>query len=66
MRYEFIVCGAVPQAAMAQLPQLTSAPYPTGGTAIFGPVIDEAEASSVLALLIALGLTVVDMRRLPD
>ena len=66
MRYEFIVQGTVSQDAMAALPRLSAIPYPTGGTALFGPMQDAADVSSVLALLHDLGLVVIEMRRLPD
>ncbi len=66
MRYEFIVAGTVTEAAEAELPEMSSAPYPTGGTTLFGPLQDEADALSLLARINALGLAVVEMRQLPD
>jgi len=66
MRYEFIVRGTLPEDAVAELPELSSTSYPTGGTALFGPVRDEADVSSLLARLHDLGLSVVEMRQLPD
>jgi hypothetical protein len=66
MRYEFIVQGTVSEDALAALPELSSIPYPTGGTALFGPVRDEADVSSLLARLLDLGLSVIELRRLPD
>jgi hypothetical protein len=66
MRYEFIVQGTVSDDALAALPELSSIPYPTGGTALFGPVRDEADVSSLLARLMDLGLSVIELRRLPD
>lgn len=66
MRYEFIVLGTVSDDAKAALPELSSGPFPTGGTVLFGPVRDEADVSSLLARISDLGLTVVEMRRLPD
>jgi len=66
MRYEFIVAGNVSEHAMAALPELSSTPFPTGGTVLFGPVEDDADVSSLLARIGSLGLTVVEMRRLPD
>ena len=56
MRYEFIIRGSVSEDVMAALPELSSTPYPTGGTVLFGPVQDESDV----------GLSVVEMRRLPD
>jgi hypothetical protein len=66
MRYEFIVQGTVSDDALAALPELSSIPYPTGGTALFGPVRDDADVSSLLARLMDLGLSVIELRRLPD
>lgn len=66
MRYEFVVEGCVSDAVAAELPELVCAPYPTGGTSLFGPVRDEADVSTLLARLRALGLTVVTARPLPD
>jgi hypothetical protein len=66
MRYEFIIRGSVSEDVMAGLPELSSTPYPTGGTVLFGPVRDESDVSSLLARFSDLGLSVVEMRRLPD
>lgn len=66
MRYEFIVNGSVSDVVMAALPELRSAPYPTGGTVLFGPVRDASDVSSLLARFSDLGLSVVEMRPLPD
>ena len=66
MRYEFIVTGSVPQDVKAELPEMTSTVYPTGGTALFGPIRDEADVLTMLARIHCLGLSVVEMRRLPD
>jgi hypothetical protein len=56
----------VSEDVMAGLPELSSTPYPTGGTVLFGPVRDESDVSSLLARFSDLGLSVVEMRRLPD
>lgn len=66
MRYEFIVLGTVSEDAMAALPELSSSPFPTGGTVLYGPVRDEADVSSLMARIADLGLTVIEMRQLPD
>jgi hypothetical protein len=66
MRYEFIIQGWPSEDVMAVLPELSSTPYPTGGTALFGPVQDEADVATLLARFADLGLSVVEMRRLPD
>ena len=66
MRYEFIVQGSVSDAVQAQLPELSSTRYPTGGTALFGPVQDEADVLTMFERISSLGLCVVETRRLPD
>ena len=66
MRYEFIVRDTVPDGVGAELPELSSTGYPTGGTALFGPVRDEADVASLMARLRDLGLSVIEMRQLPD
>ncbi len=66
MRYEFIIQGTLSPDVVAALPDLSSTPYPTGGTVLFGPVRDEADVATLLAQFADLGLSVVEMRRLPD
>ncbi|QIM22057.1 hypothetical protein G7075_14480 [Phycicoccus sp. HDW14] len=66
VRYEFIITGAVSEAVQAELPEVASTTYPTGGTALFGPVEDEADVLTLLARITGLGLSVVEMRQLPD
>ncbi|HSF98358.1 MAG TPA: hypothetical protein VLA55_06670, partial [Ornithinibacter sp.] len=65
-RYQFIVGGSVSDDVMAALPELQSAPYPTGGTVLFGPVRDASDVATLLARFADLGLVVVEMRPLPD
>ena len=66
MRYQFIVTGSPSDTVGAQIPEMASAPFPTGGTALFGPVRDEADILTMHARLRDLGLSVIEMRRLPD
>ena len=66
MRYEFIVEGHVSEAVVADLPEMISSAYPTGGTSLYGPVRDEADVSSLLARILDHGLSVVEVRALPD
>jgi hypothetical protein len=66
MRYQFIVTGPVSEADEAELPEMTCTTYPTGGTTVFGPVQDEADVWSMLARIRDRGLSVIDMRPLPD
>ena len=66
MRYQFIVRGSVSEAVAEDLPEMTCTSYPTGGTSLHGPVRDEADISSVLARMLDHGLSVVELRSLPD
>ena len=66
VRYEFIIKGSVGPSVASVLPQMRWCTYPTGGTSLFGPVQDEADVLTVFQALAALGLTVVEFRRLPD
>ncbi len=66
MRYEFIVQGEVPDDVLLELPELAATPYPTGGTALFGPVRDGADVRTILARIESLGLHIVEVRTLPD
>lgn len=66
MRYQFVVSGSVPDAVVADLPEMSCATYPTGGTALYGPVRDESDVTTILARILAHGLSVVEVRPLPD
>lgn len=66
MRYEFLITGAVTETVRAAFPGFDFAGGPAGGTVIYGPVRDKAELRGVLARCDELGLTVVEMRQLPD
>lgn len=66
MRYAFIVKGPVREEVLAELPGAAAAASPTGGSVIYGPVRDDADVASWLAVLIAAGVSVVEMRPLPD
>jgi hypothetical protein len=66
MRYQFVVQGPLTDTVVADLPELSHVAYPTGGTALYGPVRDEADVSSLLERLYSLGLSVVDVHPLPD
>ena len=66
MRYEFIVEQRVQDDVASQVPELSTAAFPPGGTSLFGPVRDEADVQTLFARLRHLGLSVVEMRRLPD
>ena len=66
MRYAFIVPGSVPKAVDAVLPEFESTNYPTGGRAPFGPAQDESDLLTILSRITALGLSVIEVRLLPD
>lgn len=66
MRYQFVVQHAVSDEMAAELPDMCVTSFPTGGTAVFGPVRDEADVWSMFARISNLGLSVVDVHPLPD
>lgn len=64
-RYEFRVAQRLSATAAASFPELTvRAGSP--GTVLFGPVRDDAELHGILSRLQLLGLTILDVHRLPD
>jgi len=65
-RYEFLLPGRLSEAVRAAFPELTAQPGATGGTVLFGPVEDGAHLHGLLDRFQSLGLTVVELRRLPD
>jgi hypothetical protein len=65
-RYEFLLAGRVSEAALAAFPELTARASPVGGTVMFGPVADGAQLHGLLDRFQTLGLTVVELRQLPD
>lgn len=65
-RYEFLLGVRVSDTVRAAFPELQSAPGPAGGTVFFGLVEDDAHLHGLLARFQTLGLTVLEMRRLPD
>ncbi|WP_041795047.1 hypothetical protein [Modestobacter italicus] len=66
MRYEFLLPGRVSEMVCDAFPELTTRPSPTGGTAMFGSVRDSAHLHGLLDRFQALGLTIVELRQLPD
>lgn len=67
MRYEFLVRGQLSDTAKAAFPELDTGPAPTGGgTALWGPVADDSAVNGILARFAALGISVVELRQLPD
>ena len=66
MRYQFVVRGPVSDDVADDLPEMSLTSYPTGGTAFYGSVRDEADVSTILARMLDHGLSVVEVRPLPD
>jgi hypothetical protein len=64
-RYEFRVAESLSATAVTAFPEL-SVTDGSSGTVLFGPVRDDAELHGVLSRLQLLGLTVLDVHRLPD
>ena len=65
-RYEFLVAGSVSESVAAAFPELAVTTSATGGTALYGPVQDAAHLRGLLDRFEVLGLTVLELRQLPD
>jgi len=66
VRYEFLMHGTVAETVLSAFPELTATKGPAGGTVLFGAVYDDAHLHGLLARFQMFGLTVLEMRRLPD
>ena len=66
MRYQFVVEQPVSNEVAAELSDMSMTSTPTGGTALFGPMRDEADVWSMFARMGDLGLSVVHVHPLPD
>ncbi|MCW2536733.1 MAG: uncharacterized protein JWQ26_2432 [Modestobacter sp.] len=66
MRYEFLLPGHVSESVQSAFPELTTAASATGGTAMYGPIRDSAHLHGLLDRFECFGLTVVELRQLPD
>jgi hypothetical protein len=66
VRYEFVLTGRVSDLVAAAFPELSVAVRRVGGTAMFGSVLDDAHLHGLLDRFQRLGLTVVELRQLPD
>jgi hypothetical protein len=64
-RYEFRVAQRLSATAVASFPELMVTDT-SSGTVLFGPVRDDAALHGILAHLQLLGLTILDVHRLPD
>ncbi|SNS51980.1 hypothetical protein [Rhodococcoides kyotonense] len=66
IRYEFVVEGSLSDRAKAAFPDLAVSHVPLTYTRLFGPLDDDTALRGMLARFDALGLTLVELRRLPD
>ena len=66
VRYEFLLPGQLSEAVRSAFPELTAAASPTGGTVLYGPVKDSSHLHGLLDRFQNFGLTVVELRQLPD
>ena len=64
--YEFLVSGELSDRALAAFPAFTVSRRQHEFTALHGPVADNSDLRGVLARFDALGLSIVEMRRLFD
>ncbi|WP_459545683.1 hypothetical protein [Nocardia sp. X0981] len=65
MRYQFTIDGELSERALAAFPELAG-DRDSGTTVLSGPVPDSTGIRGVLARIDNLGLTVLELRRLPD
>ncbi|MFF0494470.1 hypothetical protein ACWDSJ_06690 [Nocardia sp. NPDC003482] len=67
VRYQFVVEGELSDRALAAFPELNRSERSLSGTTtLFGAVPDSSAARGVLARIDSLGLTLLEMSRLPD
>ncbi|WP_024800597.1 hypothetical protein [Nocardia sp. BMG51109] len=67
VRYQFVVEGELSERAQAAFPELARSDHSTAGTTtLYGVVPDSTAVRGVLARIDALGLTLLEMSRLPD
>ena len=64
-RYEFRVAQRLSATAVAAFPEL-SVTDTTTGAVLFGHIRDDSELHGILSRLQLLGLTILDVHRLPD
>jgi hypothetical protein len=64
-RYEFRLAQRLSATGIAAFPELSVTDSPSG-TVLFGPVRDDAELHGILSRVQLLGLTILDVHRLPD
>jgi hypothetical protein len=65
IRYEFQLAEPLSPTARAAFPELARG-EPRGGEVLYGPVTDQEQLHRLIARFATMGLTVVELRRLPD
>ncbi|MFC8048108.1 hypothetical protein [Nocardia sp. NPDC057353] len=67
LRYQFIIDGELSERALAAFPELAASNRAPGAvTTLYGPVTDPAALRGLLARIDALGLTLLELRQMPD
>ncbi|MGO4203447.1 hypothetical protein AB4Z09_17185 [Rhodococcus sp. TAF43] len=66
VRYAFLVGGELSERVLAAFPELQVSETARAHTTLYGPVRSPTELRGMLARFDSLGLTVIEMRRLPD
>ncbi|AWK70711.1 MULTISPECIES: hypothetical protein [Rhodococcus] len=66
VRYAFLISGTLSERVIAAFPELDVSGVTTGDTTLYGRVDSPTDLRGMLARFDALGLTVIEMRRLPD
>ncbi|MET7767127.1 hypothetical protein [Nocardia sp. NPDC005366] len=67
IRYQFIIDGKLSERALAAFPELAASDRAPGEvTTLYGPVTDSAALRGIMARIDSLGLTLLEMRQMPD
>ncbi|MFZ2176571.1 MAG: hypothetical protein WAW17_21530 [Rhodococcus sp. (in: high G+C Gram-positive bacteria)] len=66
VRYSFLISGVLSDRVVAAFPELEVSDVTTGDTTLYGRVAGPTDLRGLLARFDALGLTVIEMRRLTD
>ncbi len=67
LRYQFVLEGELSDRVLAAFPELIPSDHAAAGTTtLFGTVADSTAVRGILARIDTLGLTLLEMSRLPD
>ncbi|MGN2641264.1 hypothetical protein ACWEKT_21580 [Nocardia takedensis] len=67
IRYQFIIDGTLSERAVAAFPELSVSDRAPGDvTTLYGPVPDPVALRGIMARIDSLGLTLLEMRQMPD